>query len=270
MTDIRIAHFSDIHMAMAPNWSTINVNRFFSWGRWVVSRRRHHSIRRLDRTLEMILQSKPDLVICTGDLGHTGLSYEFEAVSEKFDVLTKSGIPMLLTSGNHDHYNRAASEEIARLQTRHGLDLTIDHDGICQLAGLTIFLSHQGIYNPFYRARGKLQAQTLESIENRLQSGQLSKIHLAAGHFPVCDASGRAISTRKRLEGDHQLRQFLKTQRIPAYLCGHCHAPFSVELAENCTQYCAGSITNAGVLRILTYQDGQFAEEQTPLIDMDE
>jgi len=268
MTDISIAHFSDIHMAMAPNWSTINVNRFFSWGRWVVSRRRHHSIGRLDCVLDMIVRSKPDLVICTGDLSHTGLPYEFEAVSERLNTLLQNKIPILLTGGNHDYYNRAASQEIDRLQARHGLGLTIDNDGICQLGDLNILFMHQAIYNPFYMARGKMDLQRLASVEKRLQSGQLSKIHLAAGHFPVCDASGKAISVRKRLGGDRCLKQFLQAHQVPAYLCGHCHKPFSTQLADGCVQYCAGSITNAGVLRMLHYQDGRLIEEQTPVIDL--
>lgn len=268
MTDIRIAHLSDIHMAMAPNWSTINVNRFFSWGRWVVSRRRHHSIGRLERALQIIVEAEPNLVICTGDLSHTGLSYEFEAVSEKFNILTQNKIPILLTGGNHDYYNRSASKEIARLQEKHGLDLQIDNDGICQLDGLTILLMHQAIYNPFFMARGKLVTGILDAVKERLQTGQLEKIHLATGHFPVCDASGRLFSIRKRLGGDTYLKHFLKTQEIPAYLCGHCHGPFSISLADGCVQYCAGSITNSGVLRMLTYQDGRLTKETTPKIDL--
>jgi DNA repair exonuclease SbcCD nuclease subunit len=269
MTDIRIAHFSDIHMAMAPNWSTINVNRFFSWARWVVSRRRHHSIDRLDRVIQSVIETDPHLVICTGDLSHTGLPYELAAVSEKFDLLTREKIPMLLTGGNHDYYNRSASDEMIALQKKHGLDLEIDNDGICQLGDVAILCLHQAIYNPFYMARGTLNQDVLESIENRLQAGQLSKIDLAVGHYPVCDASGRPISVRKRLGGDERLKKFLQTQQIPAYLCGHLHKPFSIALADNCVQYCAGSITNAGVLRMLHYQDGRLVKEQTPVIDFD-
>jgi DNA repair exonuclease SbcCD nuclease subunit len=269
MTNIRIAHFSDVHMAMAPNWSTINVNRFFSWGRWVATRRRHHSIERLDRVIQMVIEANPHLVICTGDLSHTGLPYELAAVSEKFDLLTQKKIPMLLTGGNHDYYNRSACDEIARLQEKHGLDLKIDNDGICQRGDVKILCLDQAIYNPFYMARGTLIQETLGSIENRLQAGQLSQINLAVGHYPVCDASGRPISIRKRLGGDQRLKQFLQAQQIPAYLCGHLHKPFSIALADGCVQYCAGSITNAGVLRMLQYQDGQLIEEQTPVIDLD-
>lgn len=269
MTDIRIAHFSDVHMAMAPNWSTLNVNRFFSWGRWVVSRRRHHSIDRLDRVLQMIVQANSNLVICTGDLSHTGLPCELAAVSKKFELLTHKKIPMLLTGGNHDYYNRSASDEFSALQQKHGLGLEVDSDGICQFDGLTILLSHQAIYNPFYMARGKLIHGTLESIANRQQTGQLSAINLAAGHFPVCDALGQPISVRKRLGNDTFLKQFLQKQQIPAYLCGHCHTPFTISLADGCVQYCAGSITNSGVLRLLTYQDGRLVDETVPDINSD-
>jgi DNA repair exonuclease SbcCD nuclease subunit len=267
MTDIRIAHFSDIHLGLAPNWSTINLNRFFSWGRWVVSRRRDHSIDRLNRAIEVLIRLRPDLVICTGDFGQTGLSYEFDAVSKKFEYLTRNEIPMLLTGGNHDYYNRSASDEVARLQEKHGLGLKIDDDGVCQLNDLTILLLHQGIYNPFYMAKGKLESKVLDAVERRQQSGQLSAIHLAAGHFPICDVSGEPISSRKRLDGDTCLKQFLQTQQVPAYLCGHRHKPFTISLADGCIQYCSGSITDAGVLRVLTYRAGQLVEETTPNID---
>ncbi|MHC5101495.1 MAG: hypothetical protein ACYSOG_06640, partial [Planctomycetota bacterium] len=117
--------------------------------------------------------------------------------------------------------------------------------------------------------RGTLNQDALKSIENRLQSGQLSKINLAVGHYPVCDASGQSISIRKRLGGDERLKQFLQSQKIPAYLCGHLHKPFAIALADGCVQYCAGSITNAGVLRMLQYEDSRLVEEQTPVIDLD-
>lgn len=269
MTDIRIAHFSDVHMALAPNRETIDLNRFFSWGNWIVRRKRHHSLKRLDRVLEMIVEAKPDVAICTGDFGHTGLPYEFEAVSEKFNMLTQNHIPMLVTGGNHDYYNRSVRKEVDRLQEKHGLGLQVDQDGICQLNNLMILLMHQGIYNPFYMARGRLSADAINSIESRIQSGQIERVALAAGHFPVCDAAGKPISIRKRLGGDIHLKQFLKDHQIPAYLCGHCHTPFSIGLSDGCVQYCAGSITNAGVLRILHYNDGHLVDEQTPTINMD-
>ena len=269
MAQIRVAHFSDIHMAMAPNGSTINGNRFFSWGRWIATRRHHHSTRRLDRAVDIIIENKPDLAICTGDLTHMGQPHELEAASDKLNRLTENGIPLLLTGGNHDHYNRAASQEITRLQEKHGLGLQIDNEGLCQVNGLTILLMHQAIYNPFYMARGKLQQEPLEGLKRRFQSGEITEIHLSAGHYPVCDAAGKAISIRKRMGGDTRLKHFLLDRKIPAYLCGHCHTPFSVSLGAGCIQYCSGSITSSGVLRFLTYTDGKLTEEQTPTIAWD-
>jgi DNA repair exonuclease SbcCD nuclease subunit len=263
MADIRIAHFSDIHLAMAPDRSTINLNRLFSWGNWVLRRSRRHSLDRLDKTLKTILQTRPNCVICTGDMSHTGLPYELAAASDKLNTLTDSGIPVLLTGGNHDHYNKAASREIADLQQKHGLGLKIDRDGVCQLDGLVILLLHQGIFNPFYMARGRLNTDSLRSVQQRLQSGHLPAIHLAAGHFPVYNEQGQPISIRKRLGGDVQLKQFLIHEKIPAYLCGHCHSPFSIRLDDGCVQYCAGSITHAGVLRLLHFSEGQLIETKT-------
>ena len=270
MTDIRIAHFSDIHMAMAPNWSTIDINRFFSWGRWKATRSHHHSINRLDRAIDITIQNKADLAICTGDLSHMGQPHELEAVSEKLNRLTENGIPLLLTGGNHDYYNRSAEEEFSRLQEKHGLEIKIDRDGIIELNGMLILMLHQSIYNPFYMARGKLDEDVLNRLEKRLQSGELSAIHLSAGHFPVYDAEGRAISIRKRMEGDVRLKRFLVDCNIPAYLCGHCHKPFSISLSESCTQYCSGSITNAGVLRLFSCSNGQLVEEKMPNLDIDD
>lgn len=269
MTDIRIAHFSDIHMAMVPNWSTININRFFSWGRWIVTRRRHHSTRRLDRAIDMMIQNKVDLAICTGDLSHMGQSHELEAVSGKLNRLTEKGIPLLLTGGNHDYYNRSAPDEFLRLQEKHGLGIDIDKDGICTLNDVSILMMYQSIYNPFYMARGKLDEDTLGRLEKRLQSGDLPAIHLSAGHFPVYDEEGRAISTRKQLKGDAHLKQFLTDHRIPAYLCGHCHKPFSISLSDGCVQYCSGSITQAGLLRFFSFSDGSLVEEKSPTLDID-
>ena len=267
MADVRIAHFSDIHVAIAPNRSTINLNRAFSWGNWVLRRRKRHSLDRLDRALQAVLEAKPDCVVCTGDLSHIGQPHELAAASDKLDILTHHQIPILLTGGNHDHYNRAASQEIARLQEKHGVGLEVDSDGICRVNGLTILMIHQGIYNPFYMARGKLRTASLDSVQRRMQSGEVSNIHLAAGHFPVYNEQGRPISIRKRLGGDVQLMQFLTDLKIPAYLCGHVHKPFSIPLANGCVQYCAGSITHAGVLRMLHYQDGQLME--AAIIDID-
>jgi 3',5'-cyclic AMP phosphodiesterase CpdA len=269
MGKVRIAHFSDIHVALPPTLSTLDINRFFSWGRWVVRRRSHHSLERLERAIDITLESKPDLAICTGDLSHMGQPHELEAVSEMLNRLTENGIPLLLTGGNHDYYNPSAKDEFSRLQEKHGLGIKIDNEGIVRLNGVTVLMLYQSIYNPFYMARGKLDGQTINRLEKRLHSGDLPAIHLAAGHFPINDADGRAISIRKRLEGDDRLKQFLTDNYIPAYLCGHCHKPFTISLSNGCTQYCSGSITNAGVLRFFSYTEGQFVRETQLNLDMD-
>ena len=265
MNKVQIAHFSDIHVALRPEADDMNLNRFFSWMNWTLSRKRKHDLQRLEWTLDRLLNIRPDIILITGDLAHTGLDAEIRTASSMLKKISGRGIPILILGGNHDMYDRPKNQLglFRRIQQEYRLDVDVDENGLCQFNGLTLLLLEQWIRNPFYMGRGNMRLELLESISRRVKEKDISRINLAAGHFPIVNASNKKFSFRDRLKHGNDLRRFLEWHRIELYLCGHCHTSFSTQLFAGCTQYCAGSITEGGVLRTFQFEDGRLLNTQT-------
>ena len=65
-----------------------------------------HDLSKLKTAVEYILDCKPDLAVCTGDLTSSGQPGEFERVKEILKPLIDSDVPLVYTPGNHDCYVR--------------------------------------------------------------------------------------------------------------------------------------------------------------------
>ena len=59
---------------------------------------------RLQKVVNYILEVKPDVAVCTGDLTSTGQPGEFAKVISILKPLLDSKIPVLYVPGNHDYY----------------------------------------------------------------------------------------------------------------------------------------------------------------------
>ena len=67
-------------------------------------RRFRHDLGKLEKAVEYILDTRPDVAVCTGDLTSAGQPGEFEKVRRVLEKLRDSDIPLIYMPGNHDCY----------------------------------------------------------------------------------------------------------------------------------------------------------------------
>ena len=106
---MRIVHFSDPHAGGgAEDFAAYFDKRLVGVFNYSFRRRFRHDLERLAAGVRYILESRPDLAVCTGDLTSTGQPGEFERVLDILEPLRDSSIPLLYMPGNHDRYVNAA------------------------------------------------------------------------------------------------------------------------------------------------------------------
>jgi len=106
---LRIAHISDLHFARV----CFNPLQFLS-KRWVgnfnslLTRKNAFLPEKLFYLPDLFKKIQVDHIIISGDLTTTSLHKEFKAAKELVDALSKTGIPLYVIPGNHDHYTKSA------------------------------------------------------------------------------------------------------------------------------------------------------------------
>ena len=100
---MKILHFSDPHAGgPAEDWMAYIDKRWVGVFNYRFRRQFRHDLTKLARAVEYILDAKPDLAVCTGDLTSSGQPGEFEKVRPILAPLRDSEIPLLYLPGNHD------------------------------------------------------------------------------------------------------------------------------------------------------------------------
>ena len=93
---IRIVHFSDPHAGgPAEDFMAYLDKRWVGVFNFRFRRRFRHDQSKLQKAVDYILQTRPDVAVCTGDLTSTGQPGEFAQVREILKPLRDSGIPLI-------------------------------------------------------------------------------------------------------------------------------------------------------------------------------
>ena len=81
---VKIIHFSDPHAGgRAEDWLAYFDKRWVGVFNYRFRRRFKHDLSCLQRAVDYILDTRPDVAVCTGDLTSTGQPGEFEKVLEE-------------------------------------------------------------------------------------------------------------------------------------------------------------------------------------------
>ncbi len=246
---VRLAHLSDPHLARPLPWAAANPKRILGRLNWLLRRSRCHQPARFARAVDVLLAAAPDVVLVTGDLGQTGLAEEIDEARKQLERFSAQGVPVLLVSGNHEHYGRdsASHEAFARAREALRLERRPDACGIVRLGGIEIVLLDQGRPTSVFEAWGEVSDDVRRCLSERFATDSRPEAgRVAAGHYPFGLPSGRPIPRPYALRGADELRALLQKGGVRAYFCGHLHQAFTRQLFAGCTQYCAGSVTAAG------------------------
>jgi len=254
---MKLVHFSDPHAgAWLDDWRGVFDKRSLGVLNFNTRRRHLHKLERLSKCVEFILQEKPDMAICTGDLTSVGQPSEFNACLEILKPLTDSDIPLLYVPGNHDRYVKDAKcdvamrEAVLKLNSKFNLSFD-DLPSIQTVNGVDIFLVNECYPTSAVSSCGYICRQTADFVLEECAKPK-ERPRIFVGHYPLIEPF--SISRlRRRLWGQKKLVKALGEKEIDLALCGHIHHPFDHLDSTGRGESCAGSITKHGCMTVINY-----------------
>ena len=210
-----------------------------------------------DAFFEDVLAERPEALILTGDLSFNGAIESHEALIEKLRTLEAAGIPVLVTTGNHDVYNTNAAryrgdsfirlpptdtESFAALYADFGLNeaLSVDSDSLSYVYPLNestwVLVLDLNTAHDFC----SLSADSLRWAEVQLKAARKAGIQvLAVGHQNLFQHSiFRAGYVFGRSE---LLAALFREYEVPLYLSGHLHIQH-IQTEDGLTEICSSAL----------------------------
>ena len=253
---MKIIHFSDPHAGGGAE----DILAYFD-KRWVgvfnyrFRRRFRHDLSRLAKGVEYILRTKPDLVVCTGDLTSTGQPGEFAAVKEILAPLRNSDIPVLYMPGNHDCYVPRKKCVAAVKEMFHWLNQDrwqFDELPLLWHVGdIEILAVNSSRPTNLLCSWGFMRRQDRDWTLERLAANKTVP-RVFVSHYPLLE-DHPLLRTRHRLFGHGRIVQELRKGSLDLSLCGHVHKPYAKLDSSGRGESCAGSITLNGTMKEITF-----------------
>lgn len=258
---VKIIHFSDPHAGgRAEDWLAYFDKRWVGVFNYRFRRRFKHDLSCLQRAVDYILDTRPDVAVCTGDLTSTGQPGEFARVREILRPLRDSGIPLLYTPGNHDCYVRrpkcvaAVNEMFAELNRgRQFADLPVR----IELAGMDFLMVNTSRPSNLLCSWGFLAKSDAAWIAAR-SSEHPGVPKILVNHYPMIE-DHPILRVRHRLFGERPVRRLIESGAIDLSLCGHVHKPYCRVDATGRGENCPGSVTRNGSMVEITFDNNIFS-----------
>ena len=210
-----------------------------------------------DAFFEEVLTERPEALILTGDLTFNGAVESHEALIEKLRALEAAGVPVLVTTGNHDVFNSNAAryrgdsfsrvlsadtESFAALYADFGLSEAFSADGDSLSYVYPLNESTWLLVLDLNTAHDfcSLSADSLRWVETQLKAAKKAGVQvLAAGHQNLFQHSiFRAGYVFGRSE---QLAALLREYGLPLYLSGHLHIQH-IQTEDGLTEICSSAL----------------------------
>ena len=258
---VRIVHFSDPHAGgPAEDFMAYLDKRWVGVFNFRFRRRFRHDQSKLQKAVDYILQTRPDVAVCTGDLTSTGQPGEFAQVREILRPLRESGIPLIYTPGNHDCYVRrpkcveAVNTMFAELNAgRQFRDVPMR----LELCGLDFLVVNTSRPSNLLCSWGFLYREDARWIAERCaEHPGVPKI--LVNHYPMVE-DHPILRTRHRLFGEKPIRKLLDERKLDLSLCGHVHKPYCRVDGSGRGENCAGSVTRNGSMVEITFDNNVFS-----------
>lgn len=265
---MKIIHFSDSHVGgPAEDWLAYIDKRWVGVFNYCFRRKFQHDQSLLTKTVKYIIENKPDLAICTGDITSTSQPSEFKHAMELLEPLHQSNVPLLYLPGNHDYYVRtrkcvqSMKDAFSYLNT--AIDITFDELPLkFNMFGLEFLLVNESWPTSLLSSCGYLTRKTSDFLcANCAEKGQKARILI--GHFPLIE-DHPVLRIRHRLWGQKDALRLLREKKIDLSLCGHMHLPYSKLDKEGRGEICAGSVTRNSCFAVIEYREDEniFAYEK--------
>lgn len=167
---------------------------------------------RATRTLDHLtrLHRRPDALLVTGDLAHTGSEEEYRRAAQLLDV----PFPVLTCPGTHDDRASLRRHLLGRAPSAEPLNQLHHVNGTAVLVCDSTVPGHSG---------GHLEPSTLMWINQTLEALQGDTPALLAFHHPPARVH-HPLSDRVRLDNAEDLAGLLRAHpRVAGILVGHAH-----------------------------------------------
>ncbi len=228
---MRVAHFTDLHVFRPPRLSGLLGKRLLGAGNlYLAGRSGRFQDSSAAALVQAVLEQKPDICVCTGDLTAMSQQSEFEVAREILRPLTER-LPVVMVPGNHDCYTRGAWRE-RRFETWFSSFSSGSYPALhlyddLAFIGLDCCRPHPIL------ATGQLPARQLDELSRLLGSSELDgRFVVLLLHFPLRDARGEPYgpSTRHLVNARDLEAVLQETGRVGLILHGHEHHGFRTEL----------------------------------------
>lgn len=255
---MKIIHFSDPHAGGgAEDWLAYIDKRWVGVFNYRFRRRFQHDLSLLEKAVDYVLEARPDVAVCTGDLTSTGQPGEFKQTLEIMKPLRSSGIPLLYVPGNHDCYVRlrkcreAMENSIRTLCDYEFHDLPL----VKTIGGIDFIIVNESRPTNLLSSRGLMTKNTSDFVVNYCALPK-ERPRIIIGHYPLIEEHP-LLRFRHSMRGQRKVVALLHEQQIDISLCGHIHQPFAKIDAGGRGEYSSGSVTRNGTISEIEY----FAEE---------
>ncbi len=254
---MKIVHFSDPHAGgAAEDWLAYFDKRWVGVFNYRFRRRFRHDLRNLKKAVSYIIEERPDVVVCTGDLTSTGQPLEFDKVRPLLEPLRNSGIPVLFVPGNHDCYVtrpkcvKAVREMVGWLTNN---DYTIDALPTVRYYGdIEFIIINTSAPSNLLCSWGFLTKATRNWLEDYCNKPKNCP-RILVTHYPIVEHNHPIWRIRHRLFGAGPVKAMLEDKRLDLVLCGHVHKPYQQVDGSGRGESCAGSVTRNGTISELEY-----------------
>ena len=258
---MKIIHFSDPHGGGgAEDWMAYFDKRWVGVFNYRFRRRFQHDLSKLEKAVGYILDSKPDLAVCTGDLTSSGQPGEFERVKAILAPLVNSSIPLVYTPGNHDCYVKrpwcvkAVKDAVFEVNQKR---FTFE-DMPCrlELGGAEVLMLNTARPSNLLCSWGFVYRSESRKVVSFCEK-EKTLPRILVTHYPLIE-DHKWLRFRHALFGQGQLVRLLKEKKIDLVLCGHVHKHFLKVDENGFGQCCSGSVTRNGNMVEIQYDSKGF------------
>jgi len=256
---MRIVHFSDLHFGLFPEnfLTSLFDKRILGLTNFFLRRRSQMHRDFLDKAVKHILELKPQLTVCTGDIASIGSEREFEQAGTSLDPLINNpDFDFLYIPGNHDNYvpnqhNKQALEIIFKKLNKNRWKLN-DLPIMLKYSNTEIMVCNETEPTNIFLSSGRLNKKTINTLQKWFsQKRQNNFYRVLIGHYPTRDQQGEPLSRRRRLNGGELIYEALKAGSLDVSLCGHIHDPFCHRQDNGSLEVCAGALPVKGTLNVI-------------------
>lgn len=219
---MRLAHITDLHVEHTPRVGELVGKRLFGAVNLYLLGRSHHFSCDVQAALPAaVLATRPDRIVCTGDLTATATDAEFAAAKALLAPLLS--VPFDCIAGNHDVYT---AESLGRYGRYFGPDLA---GGALRVPAGPVDLVLFDVCEPAWLSRGRATPSGLTALDAALASSGPCILCL---HYPLRGRGGEPYGPPTRALSNAAAVEEIIAQHpnVVTVLHGHEHHGYTTQL----------------------------------------